>query len=73
MRKVQAKQKGLKLKGTHQLLVYADDDNVLVESIHTIKKTEASSFASNKIGLQVNAEKSICSCLMNRMQNEIIA
>jgi len=28
IRRVQVKQDGLKLNGTHQLLVYADDENV---------------------------------------------
>jgi hypothetical protein len=36
LRKVQANQEGLKLNGTHQLLVYADD-NILCGSIHTVK------------------------------------
>ena len=36
------KQDGLKLNGTHQLLVYADDVNMLVGSVCTMKKnTEA--------------------------------
>jgi hypothetical protein len=40
--KVQANQEGLKLNGTHQLLIYADDVNILNGSIHTIRKsTEA--------------------------------
>jgi len=32
IRKVQVKQDGLKLNGTHQLLVYADDINILEEA-----------------------------------------
>ena len=42
LRRVQVNQDGLKLNGTHQLVVYADDVNVLGGSVHTIKKnTEA--------------------------------
>jgi hypothetical protein len=37
---VRAHQEGMKLNGTHQLLVYADDVNILGRSIHTIKKTQ---------------------------------
>jgi hypothetical protein len=58
IRRVQAYQEGLKLNGTHQLLVYADDVNILGESIHGIKKnTKALVVASTEIGLEVNAEK----------------
>jgi hypothetical protein len=38
IRRFQVNQDGLKLHGTHQLLVYADDVNILGGSIHTIKK-----------------------------------
>jgi len=40
IRRVQVNQDGLKLNGTHQLLVYADDVNILGGSVHTIKKTQ---------------------------------
>ena len=55
---VQVIQDGLKLNGTHQLLVYADDVNILGRSIHTIKKdTGALVVASMETGLEVNAVK----------------
>jgi hypothetical protein len=42
IKRVQAKQEGLKLNGTHQLLVYADDVHILGGSIHTLKKNTES-------------------------------
>jgi hypothetical protein len=58
IRRVQTNQKGLKLNGTHQLVVNADDVNILGGSLHTIRKnTEALLIASKEIGLEVNAEK----------------
>jgi hypothetical protein len=38
IRKVQENQMGLKLNGTHQLLVYTDDVNLLGDNTYTIKK-----------------------------------
>jgi hypothetical protein len=47
IRRVQAKPEGLQLNGTHQLLVYANDVNILGGSVHAIKKnTEALLVAS---------------------------
>jgi len=37
IRRVRVKKEGLKLNGTHQLLAYADDVNILGGGIHTLK------------------------------------
>jgi len=56
--RVQVNQDGSVLNGTCQLLVYADNVNILGGNIHSIKKnTEASVAASKEIGLEVNADK----------------
>ena len=48
----------LKLNGTHQLLVYADDVNILGGSVHTVKENaESLIVASKEMGLEVNADK----------------
>ena len=61
IRRVHVNHDGLKLNGTLQLLVYADDVNILGGSIHAIKgKTEALLVASKEIGLEVNADKTKC-------------
>ena len=38
VRRVRVSQDGFKLNGTHQLLVYADDVNILEGSVHTVKE-----------------------------------
>jgi retron-type reverse transcriptase len=55
-RKVQENQVGLKLNETHQLLVYADDVNLLADNIDIIK-TRTIIDVTKDIGIEVNAEK----------------
>jgi hypothetical protein len=44
IRKAQENQVGLKSNGTHWLLVYVDDVNILGDNIHTIKKNNTQTF-----------------------------
>jgi len=58
IRRVQVNQNGLKLNGTHKLLVNIYDVNILGGSVHTIKEnTEAFVVASKETGLEENADK----------------
>jgi hypothetical protein len=46
------------VNGTHQLLFYADDINLLGDSTNTMKdNTETLLEASRDVGLEINAEK----------------
>ena len=69
IRRVQVNQDDLKLNVTHQLLVYADDVNILVGSVHSVKKNaEALIVSSKEIGLEVNDDKTKY-MVMSRDQN----
>jgi len=58
IRIVKVNQEGLKLNGTHQLLAYADDVNILGGSIHTVKEnSEALVAATRETGREVNSDK----------------
>ena len=51
IRRVQINQDGLKLNGTHHLLAYADDVNILGGSVHTVKENaEALIVTGNETG-----------------------
>jgi hypothetical protein len=59
IRRVEVYKNGLKLNGTHELLVYVGDDvNILGGSVRIIEKSsEALVVASKETGLEVNADK----------------
>jgi hypothetical protein len=58
IRKMQENQMGLKLNGTHQLLVYVDNVNLMGNNIDAMKKnTETLTDASRQVGLEVQAEQ----------------
>jgi len=69
IRNVHVNEDGLKLKGTHQLLIYADDVNILEGSVHTVKENaEPLIVANKKTGLEVNCDKTKY-MVMSRDQN----
>ena len=58
MKRARVNEDGLKLNGTHQLLVDADDVKILGGSVHAIKKTTETLVAVCKeTGKEVNADK----------------
>jgi sorting nexin-29 len=69
IRKVQETQVGLKLNGSHQLLAYADDVNLLGDNIDTIQEnTETLIDAIKEVGLEINVDKTKY-ILLSRHQN----
>jgi hypothetical protein len=58
IRKAQENKVGLKLNGMHQLLVYADNVNLLGDKIDTVNKNPKTlTDTNNEVDLEVNAEK----------------
>jgi len=67
IRRVRVNQDGMKLNGTHQLVVYADV-NILGGSLHTKQEQTALVVDGKGIWLEVNADKTIY-VVMSRDQN----
>jgi hypothetical protein len=74
IRKVKEKEVSLELNGTHELLVYADDINLLGDSINTIKENAEVFLGANRdVGIEIHTEKMkyvIVSCHQNLGQNQ---
>jgi len=69
IRRVQVNQYFLKLNGTHHLLAYDNDVNILGGIIHTLKENaEALVAATREIGMEVSADKTKY-MVMSRDQN----
>jgi hypothetical protein len=69
IRNVQENHVGLKLSGTHELLAYGDDVNLMGDNIDSINKnTETLTDGSKEVGIEINVEKTkymLISCHQN--------
>jgi hypothetical protein len=65
------KQEELDWNGTHQLLVYTDDVNLLGKNLKTIKKTQILQHATKELFVEVNTKTKFISCIITRMQVKI--
>jgi hypothetical protein len=69
IKRVQVNRDNLKLNGTYQLFVYADDVNIMDRSVQS---TGTLVVASKEIGLEVNVVNlSTWSCFEIRIQDEV--
>ena len=63
----------MKLNGTRQLLVYADDVNVLGGSVHSVwKKTDTLAVANKENGVEDTSKQTKC-MIMSRDRMQIIS
>jgi sorting nexin-29 len=73
IRKVQANQELMELNGTHQLLVFADDVNIMGKNINAVRKYIGALLeATKEVDLEVHTEKTKCtvmSCHWNAGKN----
>ena len=60
IRKVQESNLGLDMNGTHQVLAYADDVNVICDDIRTRRNADMLLNACKNIGLAVNTGETKC-------------
>jgi hypothetical protein len=69
IRRVQENQEGLILNGTHQILAYVDDVNIVGENIrHYTENTKILFEATKEVGLEMNPEKKTKYMLVSKCQ-----